>query len=398
MSPRSSLQCASSFPNRLLILTHLQCPFHLRLSFVTSSPTAPSPHTGSPGQTQRTQIVSPIEWARFHLPLFPPPQHLCMFCPIIVLFDLFDLISRHSSSSAIFERDIEPIAPSPPATSHTQNPHRIPRGKATEQLEYSVPSVLDSAATVLASPDDSISVLAPAIPSPELSANSRSGLASPSSRLSSRSPSPAAARSNKLPSPSPSASVPLPPLRPPIQAQQSTASSIGPVPGAYLPTPTTTSPPLLESEQHPAAEPSTPTTVPTQSASQSGTAAISPHPPSPRSNRLSFISYADLLTSTPASAVPLASLTTAATVADPPPHLPSVLGLPQQHASSGSVNASTRSSWYFNERDIREGREGLFVDEAGGEWEREGLGQGLEERLESLMGMNQVGQVTSKAT
>jgi hypothetical protein len=47
---------------------------------------------------------------------------------------------------------------------------------------------------------------------------------------------------------------------------------------------------------------------------------------------------------------------------------------------------------------VREGREGLFVEEAGGEWEREGLGQGLEERLESLMGMSQVGQVaTTKA-
>ncbi|KAI0030194.1 hypothetical protein K488DRAFT_87977 [Vararia minispora EC-137] len=98
------------------------------------------------------------------------------------------------------------------------------------------------------------------------------------------------------------------------------------------------------------------------------------------------------------SPVPLSSLTTAATIADPPPHLPSVLGLPQQQqASGGSVNASTRSSWYCHDRDIREGREGLFVDEAGGEWEREGLGQGLEERLESLMGMNHVGQVTSRA-
>ncbi|KAI0034896.1 hypothetical protein K488DRAFT_83503 [Vararia minispora EC-137] len=113
--------------------------------------------------------------------------------------------SVHSSSSAIFERDIEPIAPSPPNPSHPPNPHRIPRGKATEQLEYSVPSVLDSAAAVLVSPDDSIAVVAPAHTSPEFTATSRSGLASPSSRLSSRSPSPTAARSLSMPSPSPNA-------------------------------------------------------------------------------------------------------------------------------------------------------------------------------------------------
>ncbi|KAJ2912927.1 hypothetical protein MD484_g7481, partial [Candolleomyces efflorescens] len=101
--------------------------------------------------------------------------------------------SIHSSSSAIFERDIEPIlispmATSPPhssslfssapplplaspssgvgghhhvtsvssthSTSHSPHkpldPHRIPRAKATEQLEQSVPSVLDSAAAILA--------------------------------------------------------------------------------------------------------------------------------------------------------------------------------------------------------------------------------------------------------
>ena len=78
---------------------------------------------------------------------------------------------------------------------------------------------------------------------------------------------------------------------------------------------------------------------------------------------------------------------------DPPPHLPAVLGVPQQAASaaSGSIRESARSSWYLNDRDVREGRDGLFVDEAGGEWEREGLGQGLEERLDALLGMNQVG-------
>jgi len=46
---------------------------------------------------------------------------------------------------------------------------------------------------------------------------------------------------------------------------------------------------------------------------------------------------------------------------------------------------------------VREGREGLFVDDVVGEWEREGLGQGLEERLETLMGLSPVGVGISKA-
>lgn len=48
------------------------------------------------------------------------------------------------------------------------------------------------------------------------------------------------------------------------------------------------------------------------------------------------------------------------------------------------MSASPRTSFY-GDRDVREGRECLFIDDTGGEWEREGLGQGLEERLESLM-------------
>jgi hypothetical protein len=50
----------------------------------------------------------------------------------------------------------------------------------------------------------------------------------------------------------------------------------------------------------------------------------------------------------------------------------------------GKCSASPRTSFY-GDRDVREGRECLFIDDTGGEWEREGLGQGLEERLESLM-------------
>lgn len=89
--------------------------------------------------------------------------------------------------------------------------------------------------------------------------------------------------------------------------------------------------------------------------------------------------------------MPLSSFTTSAS-SEPPPHLPSVLGVPQQMAGSaaGSIHSNPRSSFY-GERDVREGREGLLLDDQGGEWEREGLGQGLEERLDKLMGVGAVG-------
>jgi hypothetical protein len=307
----------------------------------------------------------------------------------------------HSSSSAIFERDIEPITPSPPHPSH---PHRTPRGKATEQLDHAVPTVLDSAATVLATPmdDQVVAVVAPATTA-ELA--SLSGV---SSRLSSRSPSPTHGKTNvpfmNVPSPSPSLTLPLP-AHPGIHAipQKSTVQTppAGPTTDAVAvisPTPTTsyfTGFVTLESSTD--AQP-TPTTAapldPSSLASQHSSPCVRPvsplalsHPPSPHTatKRLSFISYTDLLTSTPSSTLPLSSLTTSATVSDPPPHLLSVLGVPQHFSGGGgSVGASPRTSFY-GERDVREGREGLFIDDAGGEWEREGLGQGLEERLESLM-------------
>ncbi|KAI0048414.1 hypothetical protein FA95DRAFT_1558063 [Auriscalpium vulgare] len=319
--------------------------------------------------------------------------------------------SIHSSSSAIFERDIEPLSSPTAQPSHPTNPHRIPRGKATEQLDNAVPSVLDSAATVLASPteEQSISVTAPATAE---HSSSISGFASPISRLSSRSPSPVAGRSPaavmNLPSPSPSLSLPLPaassvpaspPLRPTLQTIPT--SSTGPQPpGAFTstsPTPTTTffsssraSPTTTAAADTPFPSQNDPSPHSSPSARQLSPTALS-HPPSPRvpTKRLSFMSYTDLLSSTPSSTLPLSMLTTSATTADPPPHIPSVLGLPQG-SGGASAGASPRNSFY-GERDVREGREGLLVDDVGGEWEREGLGQGLEERLESLMGVTAVG-------
>ncbi|KAN0121583.1 hypothetical protein V8E52_003479 [Russula decolorans] len=316
--------------------------------------------------------------------------------------------SVHSSSSAIFERDIEPITPSPPHTSH---PHRTPRGKATGQLDHAVPTVLDSAATVLSSPTDDqvIAIVAPA--TSELAP--LSGL---SSRLSSRSPSPTRGRANvpfmNLPSPSPSLTLPLPTQ--PVQAtSQKFNVQTPPGPNAEAastsPTPTTSYFGGSVSQEASTDAQPTPTTVAsppdlTASISQRSSPSVLPvsplalsHPPSPHTatKRLSFISYTDLLTSTPSSTLPLSTLTTSATTADPPPHLLSVLGIPQH--GGGSASASPRTSFY-GDRDVREGRDGLFIDDGGGEWEREGLGQGLEERLESLMTVGDLDSVSvSKA-
>jgi hypothetical protein len=87
------------------------------------------------------------------------------------------------------------------------------------------------------------------------------------------------------------------------------------------------------------------------------------------------MSYTDLLTSTPASLVPLSSYTTSAS-ADPPPHIPSVSGLTQASAAASihGVHISGGGA-----------RDSIAIDDIGGEWEREGLGKGLEERLEGLM-------------
>jgi len=307
--------------------------------------------------------------------------------------------SIHSSSSAIFERDIEPLTPSPPHVSH---PHRTPRGKATEQLDHAVPTVLDSAAAVLSSPTDDqlIAVVAPAT----TEFPSFSGL---SSRLSSRSPSPTFGRTSvplmNLPSPSPSLTLPLP-AHPGVLTPQKLVAQTPPAGpsidanGVPSPTPTTSYFGGLASRESGTDSQPTPTTVahtdPTAPISQRSSPSVRPvsplalshsHPPSPHATtkRLSFLSYTDLLTSVPSSTLPLSSLTTSATVLDPPPHLLSVLGIPQ-HVSGGSASASPRNSFY-GDRDVREGREGLFIEDGGGEWEREGLGQGLEERLESLM-------------
>ena len=308
----------------------------------------------------------------------------------------------HSSSSAIFERDIEPIASPHP---HSSDPHHIPRAKFTEELERAVPSVLDSAAAVLAATDaenddfDAISILTPA------PMDQHSGFTSPISRLSSRSPSPSGANrrsllfSNSLPGSPPRPVQGSPPARPTVQTSTIPLSPVSVIAPISVPASTVTPTPTsayfsAASEADSSSNTSSPTTathtehplhslVPPQ---QSITipAPLSSHPPSPKNitKRLSFISYMDLLSSTPASAIPLSTLTSSAIVSEPPPHIPSVIGLPQaQYAASSSGGSIHGAPTYVLERD---GAVGVVADDVGGEWEREGLGKGLEERLEEL--------------
>ncbi|KAF5313624.1 hypothetical protein D9611_010065 [Ephemerocybe angulata] len=236
--------------------------------------------------------------------------------------------SIHSSSSAIFERDIEPLLlpPSPPHPNRLLDPHRIPRARATEQLESSVPSVLDSAAAALTLTDTDVAVLAPLSPA-SLFDGRASGFASPLS-LRSRSPSPSPRRPDSM---------------------------------------------LLSSVQ------------PIARSVSGGSQIASPSsPPSPShgpTKRLSFMSYSDLLTSTPASTHTLSSLTTSASTIEPPPHIPSVSGL---NLASSIASASPSEAASLRGFSTSPGKRDsvALLDNVGGEWEREGLGKSLEERLE----------------
>ncbi|EGN94617.1 hypothetical protein SERLA73DRAFT_171568 [Serpula lacrymans var. lacrymans S7.3] len=317
--------------------------------------------------------------------------------------------SVHSSSSAIFERDIEPIGPpSPPHHSHHPNPHRIARSKATEQLEQSVPSVLDSAASILAgtssAEEEHIAVVTPA-----RDRGCRSGVASPIGSIRSRSPSPTSARASTIPRASLLLSIPTSPSGPSISSHNNLGASPSPTRLTIQTSPPVVLPPTKEEKSSPSittptsayystisSAESSPTTTtvehPPQSLPTPTSTAISPsttyagspfvvplnisHPPSPThasTKRLSFMSYSDLLASTPASMVPLSSFTSYASL-DPPPHIPSVSGFTQAHSAAASINGVIRD------------RDSIAVlDDVGGEWEREGLGRGLEERLEALM-------------
>lgn len=289
----------------------------------------------------------------------------------------------------------------------------MPRGKLTEQLDQSVPSVLDSAAEILTSDMDdkdvmdSIAIVAP-IPFESLGLGGRSGFTSPISQMSSRSPSPNGLSNRRsvlvnLPSPSPSFTLPLPlqsqtsqtnsassspPTRPIVQTnspvQAPTPSTVATPTSAYFSVSSDESSPTTatrhENPLHTIPSPSSPITPTTTSG---GLASHAPPSPKGASKRLSFISYTDLLSSAPASTLPLSSFTQSI---ETPPHLASVIGIPQAQAqglasSAASMHGSLSAATWVTERDPAAD----LVNGVGGEWEREGLGKGLEERLEALM-------------
>lgn len=78
------------------------------------------------------------------------------------------------------------------------------------------------------------------------------------------------------------------------------------------------------------------------------------------------MSYHDLLASTPLSSVPLSAITSGQ---DAPGHLPGIVGM-HGHGSASGVGLGAN-----------EGEGG----DVGGEFDREGLGRGLEERLEAVL-------------
>ncbi|KZV89143.1 hypothetical protein EXIGLDRAFT_721628 [Exidia glandulosa HHB12029] len=266
--------------------------------------------------------------------------------------------SVHSSSSAIFERDIEPLPSSflgAPAPQH--HPHRTPRSKATEPIDAGVPSVLSAAASALASAPSSPQALAhpneldPFVviaPTAQITSPAASVFGSPSGRASrEQSPSGRQPRRSSTAA-SERMSIAAASFSPQAQSQSITSSS---PPTSYSPPISTSALPIVGN-----AEAST----------------------GPASNRLSFISYNDLLLSAPVSAVPLSTLTSPAT-SDPPPHLSAVSGSVAHSPARSRPRSIVGLGPGGNRASI------LLGDDHGGEWEREGLGRGLEERLEELL-------------
>lgn len=205
----------------------------------------------------------------------------------------------------------------------------------------------------------------------------------------------------------------------PRSVSQSSAASVGTSSSAYFTSPSSaaSSPTTTTADRGPTLPTPTPgstfAAIPPPQLSPS--ASDAPHlrtPPSPSSaanasKRLSFMSYADLLQSTPASTQPLYQLTTGAST-EPPPHLPALggsqdlfLSTSGERTGRGSAASSVRGLALGSTGHVHgfggagashathRGRESALpgaTDSVGGEWEREGMGMGLEERLEALIG------------
>jgi hypothetical protein len=117
------------------------------------------------------------------------------------------------------------------------------------------------------------------------------------------------------------------------------------------------------------------------------------------------MSYSDLLASTPISFHLLSSLTIAASTSEPPPHIPILSGIVTQHAPVQQQHAFmiTHGQYYTPSHSPRRGtslikggeRDSMGVfDDLGGEWQREGMSGGLEERLEAMLGAGTEAAVT----
>ncbi|KIY53147.1 hypothetical protein FISHEDRAFT_69282 [Fistulina hepatica ATCC 64428] len=379
--------------------------------------------------------------------------------------------SAHSASSAIFERDIESILS--PSSPHHINPHLIPRAKATEQLEQSVPSVLDSAAAVLAevhvsaispsvlSPafavephgdDITVEIASPVAPgsmSPVSAAGSLQAQTSPivaSPMVLSRSPSPPGTATSLTVNP-PQSAMAMSVVDPqsPVSAYfspagssygddeyvreieesvmeprscgvsvRSSAASVRSHPPTsprgrqreLSPRPPSNFPRSISNSRNQGdARSSSPPPAEASEAVSSRSITISPPVTSPAasvasagpvigkasstvSKRLSFLSYTDLLASTPSTTLPLSTFVGPSTVQTPqdPPHITALsLAL-----SSSSVPSSRAASIFRGREGTREvndipsgngapsNRNSMLLP---AEWEREGLGKGLEERL-----------------
>ncbi|KAF8880119.1 hypothetical protein CPB84DRAFT_1851952 [Gymnopilus junonius] len=165
--------------------------------------------------------------------------------------------------------------------------------------------------------------------------------------------------------------------------------------------------PPTTTQEHPPALPTTqssprrsPSSLPLQPLSLA-----SPHSISSATSPISSPSSAHLtLSSHPPSPIhlqPLSSLTTCASAVEPPPHIPSVSGLNLVNAIHAQQQQSPHRA--LEARHLFEGlpylvgrsysgvthagmRDSIsLLDNVGGEWERQGLGKGLEERLDALV-------------
>ena len=227
---------------------------------------------------------------------------------------------------------------------------------------------------------------------------------STSPRSTSRSPSPGGPKSNRV-----STLLNLPNLFPQSTSPGLTAVSLPPASGPTFAIAVSSSEPMqIEKQSIPIPRPVNQNqSVPPSVSSSPGTA--TDHIPSSRaatldtlsstntagyspnmnasSKRLSFISYTDLLTSTPSSTQPLSSLTTSIASRDLEPASRSLIIEPEMDGEAPASVVNSDRSLRGRKSNLSgihsfQGTLTLLDATQGGEWEREGLGLGLEERLE----------------